>query len=66
MRIVITDIRDSIHRGTSFSDAVDAHPDVFPAFYRAMLDSAEYTGNLDDVLSQLASTSSATSPPSGR
>ncbi len=54
MRIVITDIRDSIHRGTSFSAAVDAHPDVFPAFYRAMLESAEYTGNLDDVLSQLA------------
>ena len=30
MRIVITDIHDSIHRGTSFSAAVHAHPDVFP------------------------------------
>jgi type IV pilus assembly protein PilC len=54
MRVVIIDVRDSIHRGTSFSAAVDAHPDVFPAFYRAMLESAEYTGNLDDVLSQLS------------
>ena len=54
MRTVITDIRDSIHRGTSFSAAVDAHPEVFPAFYRAMLTSAEYTGDLDAVLSQLA------------
>ena len=54
MRIVINDIRSSIHRGTSFAAAVDAHPDVFPAFYRAMLTSAEYTGNLDSVLSQLS------------
>ena len=54
MRIVINEIRSSIHRGTSFAAAVDAHPDVFPAFYRAMLTSAEYTGNLDTVLSQLS------------
>ncbi len=54
MRNVIIEIRDSIHRGMSFSDAVDAHPEVFPAFYRAMLASAEYTGNLDIVLSQLS------------
>ena len=54
MRIVVNDIRSSIHRGTSFAGAVDAHPEVFPAFYRAMLTSAEYTGNLDSVLSQLS------------
>ena len=54
MRIVINDIRASIQRGTSFAAAVDAHPDVFPAFYRAMLTSAEYTGDLDMVLSQLS------------
>jgi type IV pilus assembly protein PilC len=54
MRTVINDIRSSIHRGTSFSEAVNAHPEVFPAFYRAMLASAEYTGDLDDVLSQLS------------
>jgi type IV pilus assembly protein PilC len=54
MRVVITDIRASIHRGTSFAAAVDAHAEVFPAFYRAMLASAEYTGNLDTVLAQLS------------
>ena len=54
MRVVITDIRASIHRGTGFAEAVDAHPLVFPAFYRAMLTSAEYTGDLDAVLAQLA------------
>jgi type IV pilus assembly protein PilC len=54
MRTVIIDVRTSIQRGTSFSEAIDAHPLVFPAFYRAMLTSAEYTGALDDVLDQLA------------
>ena len=54
MRAVVIDVRASILRGTSFSQAVDNHPLVFPAYYRAMLASAEYTGNLDDVLSQLA------------
>jgi type IV pilus assembly protein PilC len=54
MRVVINDVRSSIHRGTSFAVAIDAHPEVFPAFYRAMLTSAEYTGNLDSVLSQLS------------
>jgi type IV pilus assembly protein PilC len=54
MRKVISEIRASIHRGTGFAEAVNAHPLVFPAFYRAMLTSAEYTGDLDAVLSQLA------------
>jgi type IV pilus assembly protein PilC len=54
MRGVINDIRLSIQRGSSFVGAVEAHPNVFPAYYRAMLVSAEYTGHLDDVLSLLA------------
>ncbi len=54
MRAVITDIRVSIQRGSSFVGAVDRHPAVFPSYYRAMLVSAEYTGHLDDVLALLA------------
>ncbi len=54
MRAVVADIGASIHRGTGFAEAVDAHPDVFPSYYRAMLKSAEYTGDLDQVLNQLA------------
>jgi type IV pilus assembly protein PilC len=54
MRGVINDIRLSIQRGSSFVGAVEAHPNVFPAYYRAMLVSAEYTGHLDDVLALLA------------
>lgn len=54
MCTVISEIRLSILRGTSFVDAVSVHPHIFPSYYRAMLVSAEYTGHLDTVLSQLA------------
>ena len=54
MREVIAEIGSSIRRGSSFVDAVAAHPLVFPAYFRSMLVSAEYTGRLDTVLAQLA------------
>ncbi len=54
MGAVIGDIRAAILRGSSFVDAVAAHPQVFPTYYTAMLISAEYTGRLDTVLAQLA------------
>lgn len=54
MRAVIADIRSAVLRGSSFVDAVATHADVFPTYYTAMLVSAEYTGNLDVVLAQLA------------
>ncbi|MBI5088128.1 MAG: type II secretion system F family protein [Actinobacteria bacterium] len=54
MREVVADIRGSILRGTSFVDAVAAHPLVFPGYYRAMLLSAEFTGDLDTVMNVLA------------
>lgn len=53
MRKVIEEIRSSILRGASFADAVDAHSDVFPNYYRAMVRSAEYTGNIDVILARL-------------
>lgn len=53
MRLRIADMRTAIERGSSFADAVNAHPDIFPAYYRAMVRSAEFTGRLDDVLQQL-------------
>ena len=55
MRDVIGEIRSAILRGASFVAAVAEHPDVFPAYYRAMVRSSGYTGNLDQVLTQLAS-----------
>ncbi len=52
MQAAIGDIRSAVQRGTSFADAVAKHSRVFPAFYRAMLRSADYTGNLNEVLNQ--------------
>ncbi len=54
MRSRVADMRTAIERGSSFADAINAHPDVFPAYYRAMVRSAEFTGRLDDVLNQLS------------
>lgn len=54
MRVRIGEMRSAIERGASFADAVGAHADVFPAYYRAMVRSAEFTGRLDDVLNQLS------------
>jgi type IV pilus assembly protein PilC len=54
MRSRVAEMRAAIERGASFADAVNAHPDVFPAYYRAMVRSAEFTGRLDDVLNQLS------------
>jgi len=54
MRKVISQMSETIQRGASFSEAVAAHPNVFPGFYRAMVRAAEFTGRLDEVLNQLA------------
>ena len=54
MRTVIYDVRETVLRGGSFSDATNEHPNVFPGWYRAMVRSAEFTGRLDVVLEQLA------------
>ncbi len=54
MKTVVLDLRSAVQRGTSFVDAVAAHPTVFPGYYRAMVMSAEFTGRLDVVLNQLA------------
>ncbi len=54
MRKVAGELQATIQRGGSFSDAVNAHPNVFPPHYRAMVRSSEFTGHLDGVLEQLA------------
>ncbi len=54
MRKVVLQMHATLQRGGSFSEAVAAHPSVFPPYYRAMVRSAEFTGKLDAVLEQLA------------
>jgi type IV pilus assembly protein PilC len=50
----LDDISENIKAGASFSGAAKAHPEIFPAVYLGMLESAEMTGNLDQVLDQLS------------
>jgi type IV pilus assembly protein PilC len=54
LRKTLVDVSDALRAGSSFSDAIAAHGDVFPSYYVGILRSAELTGNLDVVLDQLA------------
>lgn len=54
VRRVLEAIGDDLRAGATLSSAVDRHPNDFPAFYRAILHSAELTGRLDVVLDQLS------------
>jgi type IV pilus assembly protein PilC len=53
-REVLWEISEDLRRGSTFSGACDRFPDVFPAYYRGILQSAEMTGNLDTALNRLA------------
>ncbi len=43
-----------LEAGDSFAAASSAHPEAFPRYYLAVLESAELTGTLDKVLLELA------------
>lgn len=54
LKKVVREVADSLRFGESFSNAMASHTDAFPAFYIAVLSSAEATGELDVVLQQLS------------
>jgi len=49
-KAVITDISESIKKGTSFHDALAKYPKVFPALFIAMVRAGEESGSLSDAL----------------
>src|SRR5580692_1568860 len=51
---ILNEMVDSLRAGDTFAAAAAAHPQAFPSFYVGILESAELTGNLDNVLNQLA------------
>ena len=51
---VLADMIESLAAGDTFALAAEAHPEAFPPYYVGMLSSAELSGNLDTVLSQLS------------
>jgi type IV pilus assembly protein PilC len=54
LRGILREVIDSLRAGDTFATAAAAHPEAFPNFYVGILESAELTGNLDQVLNQLA------------
>ncbi len=53
MRKVVQDVLKFIRGGSSFSDALQRHPGVFPRFYINMIRAGEAGGVLDAVLEKL-------------
>jgi type IV pilus assembly protein PilC len=51
---VITDLKNRIEAGQSFSQALAEHPDVFSQFYVNMVAAAEMSGSLSSMLQKLA------------
>lgn len=53
-RSVIRDLRNRIEEGSSFSQALAEHPQIFSNLYINMIGAAEVSGSLSDMLQKLA------------
>ncbi len=54
LKRVLLDMIVQLQAGDTFASAAAAHPEAFPRYYVAVLESAELTGTLDKVLDELA------------
>ena len=54
LRGIIAAVIEDVRSGSSFSQAIERHPDAFPQVYRRMVSAGEQTGNLEVVLRQAA------------
>jgi type IV pilus assembly protein PilC len=54
LKSALDGMRISLESGARFSEAAAQHPELFPPYSVEILRSAELTGNLDEVLDQLA------------
>lgn len=54
LKAAFTQSRDKINEGTSFADALRAHPTIFPVLYVNMVAAGEASGTLEAVLGRLA------------
>lgn len=50
MKAVIVDLHDSVKQGSSFAEALERHPTVFPSMYTNLVHAGEAGGMLEDVL----------------
>jgi type IV pilus assembly protein PilC len=54
LRKVLAEMIEALQAGATFAAAAASHPEAFPNYYIGILESAELTGRLDEVLNQLA------------
>lgn len=54
LKNVISKVKEDILKGRSFSDALKKHPNIFNELYTSMVKVGEETGNLKEVLNNLA------------
>ena len=54
LKKVLLDMIVQLQAGETFASAAASHPEAFPRYYVAVLESAELTGTLDRVLRELA------------
>jgi len=54
LQTIIADCSDKVTSGTSFSEALQSHDNVFSSLYINMVKAGEASGNLEKVLEQLA------------
>lgn len=55
LRNALTNVRDQVREGTSFADALAAHPKIFTDMYINMVRAGEASGTLEGVLERLTS-----------
>lgn len=54
LRNIIETIRNNVHSGSTFADALCKYPKIFPKLYTSMIKAGEMGGVLDEVLERLS------------
>ncbi len=54
LRAALSDVQSRVERGTTFADALAAHPAAFPPSYVGLVRAGERAGNLDGSIARLA------------
>ncbi|HQK17709.1 MAG TPA: type II secretion system inner membrane protein GspF, partial [Polyangiaceae bacterium] len=54
LKRVLTNLRERLNEGTSFAQALELHPKVFPPIFVNMVAAGEVSGTLEQVLERLA------------
>jgi type IV pilus assembly protein PilC len=53
-QVVLKDVKSSVEQGSTFSDALRRHPQVFDALYTNLIQAGEVGGILDTIMNRLA------------